>query len=67
MILSKIREKNIKNRIQIIQMIYLYILFLMKLFCGLSLYLYNYQKSVRAHIKQNDDMYEMILEMYKRV
>ncbi len=48
-------------------MIYLYILFFMKLFCGLSLYLYNYQKSVRAHIKQNDEMYEMILEMYKRV
>lgn len=48
-------------------MIYLYILFLMKLFCVLSLYLYNYQKSVHAHINQNDEMYEMIREMYKKV
>ena len=30
------------------------------------LYLYNYQKSVRDHIKQNDDMYKMILEMYNK-
>ena len=30
------------------------------------LYLYNYQKSVRDHINQNDEMYKMILEMYNK-
>ena len=30
------------------------------------LYLYNYQKKVRDHINQNDEMYKMILEMYNK-
>jgi len=30
-------------------------------------YIYNYQKKVKRHINQNDKMYEMLLEIYKRV
>jgi len=33
---------------------------------NLILYLYNYQKRVKANIKQNDEMYKMILEMYNK-
>ena len=30
------------------------------------IYIYNYQKNVKDHIKQNDEMYEMIKKIYKR-
>ena len=30
------------------------------------LYLYNYQKRVKDHINQNDEMYKIILEMYNK-
>ena len=30
------------------------------------LYLYNYQKRVKDHINQNNEMYKMILEMYNK-
>jgi hypothetical protein len=30
-------------------------------------YLYRYQKNVKTHIQQNDDMFKMIEEMYKKV
>jgi len=33
---------------------------------NLILYLYNYQKRVKDHINQNDEMYKMILEMYNK-
>jgi len=48
-------------------MYYFYVLLGVKFICGLSLYLYHYQKNVKRHIDQNDKMYKMLVEMHKRV
>jgi|MDSV01.2.fsa_nt_gb hypothetical protein len=40
-------------------------LLILMIFFSLILYIYFYQKKVKKHIDQNDEMHKLLLEMHK--
>ena len=57
--------KNSFNKYYIIKMFYTYI-FIIVIICIVILYGYQYSQNVQRHISQNDKMYSMIEDIWKR-